>query len=130
MKMTATTVRRGLYGMLGGGLMGAAASATIALPTANAAPATCTANGVANTVNSVSASIGDYLETHPDANQALSDIAKQPAPQADASFHAYSAGHPQIANDLRNIQRPLSDLNTQCGIQVSPSQVVTAFQAL
>ena len=38
MKMTATTVRRGLYGMFAGGLLGGVASAAIVMPTANAAP--------------------------------------------------------------------------------------------
>jgi heme-binding protein len=133
MKMTATTMRRGLYGVFAGGLMGAAASATIALPTANAAPpdtsTSCTASGVATTVNSVSTSISQYLEAHPDTNQALLDISKQPTTQANASYRTYFAGNPQVATELRNLQRPLTDLNSQCGIQIEPSQVVTGFSA-
>jgi heme-binding protein len=133
MKMTATTLRRGVYGVFAGGLLGAAASATIALPMANAAPpdtsTSCTATGVANTVNSVSTSISQYLGAHPDTNQALIDISKQPTTQANASYRTYFSTNPQVANELRNLQRPLTDMNSQCGIQLEPSQVVTGFSA-
>jgi hemophore-related protein len=132
-KMTATNLRRGLYGVFAGGLMGAAASATIALPTAGAAPpdtsTSCTASGVATTVNSVSTSIGQYLESNPDTNQTLTDISKQPTTQATAAYRTYFATNPQVANELRSLQRPLTDLNGQCGIQIAPSQVVTGFSA-
>jgi heme-binding protein len=127
MKMTAKTVRLGLCGMFAGGVL----SAAIALPNANAAPPdTCTASGVANTVNSVSASISQYLTTHPDTDKALTDIGKQPAQQQNASFHTYFTNNPGVANDLRNLQKPLTDMNSECGVAVSPSQAVTAFQAL
>ena len=66
MKMTATTVRRGLYGMFAGGLLGGVASAAIVMPTANAAPETCTFSGVASTSSTVSASTSSYLAAHPD----------------------------------------------------------------
>jgi heme-binding protein len=134
MTMTATTLRRGVYSVFAGGVMGAAACAAIALPSANAAPpdtsTSCTASGVANTVNSVSTSISQYFSAHPDTNNALTDIAKEPAPQAQAAYQAYFGANPQVANDLRNLQRPIVELNTQCGVALSPSQAVTAFQAL
>ncbi len=38
MKMSATTVRRGLYGMFAGGLLGGVASAAMIMPTASAEP--------------------------------------------------------------------------------------------
>ena len=55
MPMSATTVRRGLYGMFAGGLL-AFGSAAIVMPVANAAPDTCTQSGIATTASSVSAS--------------------------------------------------------------------------
>lgn len=131
MKMTATTVRRGLYGMFAGGLLGGLASAAIAMPSANAAPDTCTASGLANTVSSVSASTSSYLDAHPQTNQALTDIAKQsPAAQAKEAYRAYFANNPQTANDLRAIERPVQDLSSQCGLEVTPTPVVDALQAL
>ena len=78
----------------------------------------------------VSTSINQYLTTHPDTNTALADIAKQPASQASASYRTYFSNNPGVASDLRDLQKPLTDLNSECGVQVSPSQAVTAFQAL
>ena len=42
MKMSATTVRRGLSGIFAGGLLGGVASAAMILPAANAEPVTPT----------------------------------------------------------------------------------------
>ena len=47
MAISETTVRRGLYGMLAGGLIGAAATAMIVLPSAKAAPGRCDVGGAA-----------------------------------------------------------------------------------
>ena len=130
MKMTATTVRRGLYGMFAAGLLGGFASAAIVMPTANAAPDTCTASGVANTISTVSASTSSYLASHPETNQELTDIAKQPADEAQEAYRAYFAENPQVETDLKAIQQPVVDLATQCGLEVTPTPVVEALQAL
>jgi hypothetical protein len=50
MKMSATTVRRGLYGMFAGGLL-AFGSAAIVMPVANAAPDACSQSGIATTAS-------------------------------------------------------------------------------
>ena len=76
--VTTTTVRRSLLGVFAGGLLGAAATATLTLPAANAAPDTCSASGVANTITSASQSFSSYLVSHPETDKALTDIAKQP----------------------------------------------------
>ena len=76
--MSATTVRRGLYGMFAGGLL-AFGSAAIVMPVANAAPDSCSQSGIATTASSVSASTAAYLAAHPQTNQELTDIAKQGA---------------------------------------------------
>ena len=130
MKMTATTVRRGLYGMFAAGMFGGIASAAIVMPTANAAPDACTASGIANTVSSVSASTSSYLASHPETNQELTDIAKQPQEQAQEAYRAYFADNPQVETDLKAIQQPVVDLSTQCGLEVTPTPVVEALQAL
>jgi heme-binding protein len=72
--LSATTVRRGLYGMFAGGLL-AFGSAAIVMPVANAAP-DCSQSGIATTASSVSASTAAYLAAHPQTNQELTDIAK------------------------------------------------------
>jgi hemophore-related protein len=117
--------------MFTGGLLGGLASAAIVMPSANAAPPnTCSASGLANTISTVSASTTSYLETHPQTNQAFTDIAKQSPTQAQESYRAYFANNPQTANDMRAIQKPVQDLSAECGLTVSPTPVVDALQAL
>ncbi|MGH3675656.1 MAG: hemophore-related protein [Mycobacterium sp.] len=134
MKMSATTVRRGLSGVFAGGLLGGVASMAIAIPTASAVPpetdTSCSISGVANTSSTVSASTSTYLESHPEANQALTDIAKQPEEQAVESFRAYFANNPQVETELTQINQPAIDLASQCGIEVEPTPITEALQDL
>ena len=114
--MSATTVRRGLYGMFAGGLL-AFGSAAIVMPVANAAPDSCSQSGIATTASSVSASTAAYLAAHPQTNQELTDIAKQPAQiRPQQAYRAYFDRNPQVENELQAINQPVTDLSTQCGI--------------
>jgi hemophore-related protein len=125
MAISETTVRRGLYGMLAGGLIGGAATAMLVLPSAKAAPDQCNASGLATTQSTVQTSMSTYLQTHPQADQALTDIAKQPAASAPAAYSTYFAENPTVAADLKDIQQPVTDLATQCGIQTTSNQQLT-----
>jgi hemophore-related protein len=135
-KMTETTVRRGLYGMLAGGLLSGIASAAIAMPTANAEPTepagptadSCSVSGMATTQSSVSALMSTYLQSHPETNKDLSDIAKQPVSEATQSYRAYFAENEQVADELRDIQQPVTELASQCGTQVTPNLVTDALK--
>lgn len=135
-KMTETTVRRGLYGMLAGGLLSGIASAAIAMPVANAEPTepaeptagSCSVSDMATTQSSVSALMSTYLQAHPETDQELSDIAKQPVSQATQSYRAYFAENSQVADELRDIQQPVTDLASQCGTQVTPNLVTDALK--
>ena len=72
--MTVKTVRplrRGLYGLVAGGLLTATASVLIALPLASADPP-CD--------QTVGQSIDSYLTRHPDVRQHLIDLSQQCAP--------------------------------------------------
>ena len=132
MYMSATTVRRGLYGMFAGGVL-ALGSAAIVLPVASASPATpdgCTQSGIATTASSVSASTAAYLAAHPQTNQELTDIAKQPSDQAEAAYQAYFASNPQIANELQAINQPADDLLAQCGVTVTPTPISEILRTL
>jgi hemophore len=130
MKMSEMTVRRGLYGVFAGGLLGGIASAAIMMPSANAAPDQCSASGMATTQSSVSLSMSTYLQTHPETNQALTDIAKQSPTMADASYRTYFAANPKVADDLKAIQQPVTELSTQCNTQVSPNAVTDALESI
>jgi hemophore-related protein len=127
MHMSATTVRRGLYGMFAGGLL-AFGSAAIVMPVANAAPDNCTQSGIATTSSSVSASTAAYLAAHPQTNQELTDIAKQPVDQAQKAYQVYFDRNPQVENELKAINQPVTDLSSQCGIAVTPTPISEALQ--
>ena len=131
MKMTATTVRRGLYGMFAAGMFGGIASAAIVMPTANAAPDACTASGIASTVSSVSASTSSYLASHPETNQELTDIAKQPQERGPGGIPGLLRG--QSAGGKRPEGHPAAGRATcplSAALQVTPTPVVEALQAL
>jgi heme-binding protein len=132
MYMTATTVRRGLYGMFAGGLL-AFGSAAVVMPIANAEPSTtpsCTQSGIATTASTVSASTGTYLASHPQTNQELTDIAKQPEEQAQQAYKAYFTENPQVQDELMAINQPVVDLVSQCGIEVTPTPISAALADL
>jgi heme-binding protein len=75
----------------------------------------------------VSASPLPYLQSHPETNQALTDIAKQTPTQASESYRVYFANNPQVAQDLKAIQQPSTELASQCNTQVTPNLVVDAL---
>jgi heme-binding protein len=128
MKMTKTTIRRGLCGMFAGGLLGGIASAAIAMPVANAAPDQCTVSGVATTQSSVSLAMSTYLQTHPQTNQELTTIAMQSPTATQASYRTYFAANPNVATDLQGIQQPITELSTQCGIETSLNPLTDALK--
>jgi hemophore-related protein len=136
MKMSATTVRRGLYGMFAGGLL-AFGSAAIIAPVANAEPSpepaspdSCSVSAIANTSSTVSASTSTYLASNPEANDALSEIATQPQEQATEAFRTYFAANPQVEAELQAINQPVVDLASQCGIEVTPTPISEALSDL
>lgn len=97
---TASPRRRGLYGVLAGGLLSATASAVIALPVANAAPECDPSQTVGQTIDSYltrhpdvkaqlqsrsqaeggGGNVMDYLNRHPDVRQHLIDLSQQCVP--------------------------------------------------
>jgi heme-binding protein len=136
MNLSATTVRRGLYGILAGGLLGGVASAAMIMPTAGAEPVTpttpdtCTFSGAANTSSTVSAEMSTYLTAHPEANKDLTEIAKQPLDEAQIAYRAYFADNPQVETELKAINKPAVDLASQCGIVVRPTPISEALQGV
>ena len=125
MKLSATAMRRGLFGTFAA----CTAIAVIAAPTAGAADP-CSASGLATTASQVLSQAGGYLDSHPGANDVLTAAATQPAGDAQASVRAYFTGHPGEFFDLRNIAAPLTNLRSQCGVSVSPGQLALLFDEL
>jgi hemophore-related protein len=103
-------------------------------PTTEPAPAPvaapvddCNASTLSKTVSEVTASLSEYFAAHPDVNQALIDITRQPAFIAVGQFDGYFNEHPQQADELRAIQAPLVDYKNRCGLQVSPTDALTVL---
>jgi hypothetical protein len=89
--------RRGLYGLLAGGLLSAAASTLIALPLASPANAQCD--------QTVGNSIDQYLQRHPDLHQQLQ--ARSEAEGDGPNVIDYLNRHPDV-------RQHLIDLSQQC----------------
>ena len=87
--------RRGLYGLLAGGLLTATAASVIALPVASAAPCNQT----------VGDSINSYLQRHPDVHQQLQS--KSQAEGDGPNVMDYLNRHPDV-------RQHLIDLSQQC----------------
>ncbi len=81
--------RRGLYGLLAGGLLTATAATVIALPVANA-DTQCNQD--------VGQSIDSYLQRHPDLHQQL--IAKSQAEGGNGNVIDYLNRHPDVRQHL------------------------------
>ena len=89
--------RRGLYGLLAGGLLSASAATLIALPMASTANAQCD--------QTVGNSIDSYLKRHPDLHQELQ--ARSEAEGGGPNVIDYLNRHPDV-------RQHLIDLSQQC----------------
>lgn len=129
MTRAVTIMRRTAFGLLAAGVTGA----VLVTGSASADPEPpepvddCSASSLANTVSSVTASLSDYFDGHPDVNQALIDITRQPAFVAIGQVDGYFGEHPEQADELRAIQQPLVDYKNRCGMQVSPTDALTVL---
>ncbi len=136
--LSATTVRRGLYGMFAGGLL-AFGSAAIIVPVANAEPtpapapgmnSDCSVSAIAQTSSTVSASTSTYLASNPEANNALTTIATQSPADTTKAFQVYFDKNPKVTDELKAINQPAVDLSSKCGIEVTPTPISAALADL
>jgi len=128
MNLFASTVRRGAIGIVGACAAGVVVAGAGILPAASAAP--CKASGFAATASGVLSSAGAYLDAHPPADDVLTAAASQPPEVARSSVRGYFLAHPGEFLDLQRIVQPLKDVKTQCGVDLSPSQLASLFEAL
>jgi heme-binding protein len=123
-------LRRSLYAVFAASAAGGAAVAALAVPSATAATDPCAASEVARTIGSVAISTGNYLDTHPQTNQALTTISQQQAgPQSLGAIKSYFDANPQVAKDMQQLQQPLVNLSTRCKLPVSLPQLMNLMQA-
>src|SRR5271169_4939046 len=99
------TLRRRLLGILTAtGLSGATAVVLLSAPAAVGASDPCAASEMARTISNVARSAGDYLDGHPETNQAMTSALQQSSgPQSLDSLRAYFAANPKAASDLQTI---------------------------
>ena len=127
MKFSGITARRNVAGICAAGLLGGFAVATIAAPTAAAAPEQCSASAIAGTVSQTTGSARAYLDSHPGANQAVTTAFSQPRPQASATLRGYFNTNPQEYYDLRGILAPIGDVQRECNVQALPPELASAY---
>jgi heme-binding protein len=125
---TATGRRRVLAGLIATAVP-AAAFAVLAGPPATGANDPCAASAVARTIGSVSKSMGDYLDSHPETNQTMTAMLQQQAgPQSLTSLKSYFEANPKVAGDLTSIAQPLTNMSTQCKLPITIPQAMGLMQ--
>lgn len=128
--LTAHRLRRGLAAALVATAAGGAAATLLMGPSATAATDPCAASEVARTVGRVATNTGNYLDAHPQTNQALTTISQQqPGPQSLAAIKTYLDANPQVAKDLQQLQQPLQSLGSTCKLPVTLPQLMGLMQA-
>ncbi len=125
------TLRRRLIGVLTAtGLGGTAAVVLLSAPLAVGAADPCAASEMARTISNVSRSAGDYLDGHPETNQAMTSVMQQPAgPNSVASLKSFFDANPKAASDLQTIASPLAGLSSRCKMAISLPQVLGFMQS-
>jgi hemophore len=124
------TVRHRLLGILTVTALGGIATVVLAAPSAVGASNPCAASEMAKTISNVAKSAGDYLDGHPETNQAMTTVLQQPAgPQSVNSLKTYFDANPKAASDLQTIGQPLTGLSTKCKLPISIPQALGFMQA-
>ena len=125
---TATGRRRLLAGLFAIAVPGAAV-AVLAGPPATGANDPCAASEVARTIGSVSKSMGDYLDSHPETNQTMTTMLQQQAgPQSLTGLKSYFEANPKVAADMTSIAQPLTNLSMQCKLPITIPQAMGLMQ--
>jgi heme-binding protein len=132
MKTTTGVMRRGLFAVFAASAAGGAVVAALtvpAAPSATAAQDPCAASEVAKTIGSVANSTGEYLEEHPQTNQALTTISQQQGgPQSLGALKAYFDANPQVAKEMQQLQQPLASLSGKCKLPLTMPQLMGLMQ--
>jgi heme-binding protein len=125
------TLRRRLLGVLTAtGLGGTAAVVLLSAPSAVGAPDPCAASEMAKSISNVARSAGDYLDGHPETNQAMTTVMQQPAsPESVTALKMYFDANPKAASDMQTIAAPLAGLSARCKMPISLPQVLGFMQS-
>jgi hemophore len=125
------TLRRRLIGVLTATGLGGTAVVVLltSMPSAVGASDPCAASEMARTISNVARSAGDYLDGHPETNQAMTSVMQQPAgPNSVTSLKSYFDANPKAASDLQTIASPLAGLSSRCKMPIGLPQVLGFMQ--
>jgi hemophore len=112
------------------GLGGTTAVVLLSAPSAVGASDPCAASEMARTISNVARSAGDYLDGHPETNQAMTSVMQQPAgPASVTSLKSFFDANPKAAGDLQTIASPLAGLSNRCKMPISLPQVLGFMQS-
>jgi hemophore len=133
MNTTTRALRRSLCAVFAAvAVSGASVAALVGnpVPSATAATDPCAASELARTIGSVAISTGNYLDWHPETNQALTTISQQQAgPQSLGAVKSYFDANPQVGKDMQQLQQPLVTMGTRCKLPISLPQLMGLMQA-
>ena len=133
MNTSTKALRRSFYAVFAASAAGGAMAAALmgnAAPSATAAPDPCAASEVARTVGSVATSTGNYLDSHPQTNQALTTISQQQGgPQSLGALKNYFDANPAVGRDMQQLQQPLVSLSGRCKLPITIPQLLGLIQA-
>lgn len=130
MQITSAAVRRRLVSVLAATALGGGAVVALMVPSATASPDPCAAGSVAKTVGKVSSETGDYLDKHPETNQAVTGVMQdQSGPESVRALKTYFEANPKAQSDIQKLTEPLASLSTKCKLSVSLPQLLGLMQA-
>ena len=122
-------LRYGLLGVMTAVALGGAAALNGSAPSATGSNDPCAASEMARTVGSVAKSAGDYLDSHPETNHAMTSAIQQPAgPASVNTLKGYFDANRKVTSDIQKIGEPLAGLSTKCKLPISLPQVLGLLQ--
>jgi hemophore len=129
-RSNAAARRRMLAALTATGLGGATAVVLLSAPSAVGSSDPCAASEMARTISNVARSAGDYLDGHPETNQAMTSAMQQQAgPTSVSSLETYFDANPKAASDIQTIASPLAGLSSRCKLTLSLPQVLGFMQS-
>jgi hemophore len=129
-RSNAAARRRMLAALTATGLGGATAVVLLSAPSAVGSSDPCAASEMARTISNVARSAGDYLDGHPETNQAMTSAMLQPpGPASVSSLETYFDANPKAASDIQTIASPLAGLSSRCKLTLSLPQVLGFMQS-
>lgn len=89
----------------------------------------CSPSEMSRTLSGVTAKVADYMDAHPDTDEFLTGVLKNPPDDHTADkINNYFDTNPGVRNDLIMIAIPLGMLNEQCKLAERGPALLAVFQ--